>query len=110
VLVSATTSPHYVISLEQMFEIKRRRQKNLYVFDLAVPRDVEPGAENIPGIFVKNIDDLSVIFDKQNIKLLPQIRTAELLIENKIKILEKELIKDAVKNWNKAQPVSIETG
>ena len=110
VLISATSSPHYVVTLEQMFEINRIRQKDLYVFDLAVPRDIEPGAENIPGIYVTNIDDLSVNFDRQNVKLLPRIERAELLIENKIKILKKEIIQDAFKSRHKARPVGVETG
>ncbi|MFH1552366.1 MAG: hypothetical protein ABID83_01835 [Candidatus Omnitrophota bacterium] len=110
VLVSATTSPHYVISLEQMFEIRRRRQKDLYVFDLAVPRDIEPGAESIPGIFVKNIDDLAINFDKRNARLLPQIKRAELLIEDKMRTLREELVQDAFKGWHKAQFVGAKTG
>lgn len=110
ILVSATSSPHYVISLEQMFEISRSRRKDLYIFDLAVPRDIEPGAGNIPGIFIKNIDDLITNFDNHNVKLLPRIKRAELLIEKEIKVLQKETIKNAVKSRYKAQPIGIETG
>jgi glutamyl-tRNA reductase len=93
-----------------MFEISRSRRKDLYIFDLAVPRDIEPGAGNIPGIFIKNIDDLTANFDNHNVKLLPRIKRAELLIEKEIKVLQKEIIKNAVKSWNKAQPAGIETG
>ena len=36
----------------------RRRQRPLFVVDLAVPRDVEPAAERLDGVFLYDIDDL----------------------------------------------------
>ncbi|MGB2599267.1 MAG: hypothetical protein WBB86_05605 [Candidatus Omnitrophota bacterium] len=109
-LISATSSPHYVIGRDQILEIMRKRQKDLHVFDLAVPRDIEPGARSVPGVVANDLDDLTANFDKQNIRLLPRIKKAELLIEWKIKMFQKELWKDAFKSWYKTQPAGIKAG
>jgi glutamyl-tRNA reductase len=59
VLVSATSAPGYVLSLEQLTRAQRARHgRNLFLVDLAVPRDVDPRANELDGIFLYNVDDL----------------------------------------------------
>lgn len=38
--------------------LKRRRRKPLFLVDAALPRDVEPGVEEVDGAFVYDLDDL----------------------------------------------------
>ncbi len=40
---------------------KARRGRSLFFLDIAVPRDVEPAVEKLPGVFVYNLDDLQAI-------------------------------------------------
>jgi glutamyl-tRNA reductase len=110
VLISATSSPHYVVSFEQMFEISKRRKNNLKVYDLAVPRDVEPISGSIPGIFLKNLDDFNEDFKKYNGLFSGEINKAKELIYAEAEIIEKELIENVAKGWNKAEPAGIKTG
>lgn len=53
IILSATRSPHYTMTAE---DIKNLNKKPECIFDLAVPRDIEPGAEKIVRCF--NIDDM----------------------------------------------------
>jgi glutamyl-tRNA reductase len=36
----------------------------MFVLDLAVPRDVDPAAGDLPGVTVANVDDLAVALDR----------------------------------------------
>lgn len=66
ILISATSSPHRIFDKDYFSRIAALREKELHVYDLAVPRAVDPEAKNIDGIVLNNIDDLNSIFDKHN--------------------------------------------
>lgn len=53
IIVTATRSPHYTVDVKSMAALSKRPE---YVFDLAVPRDAEPGIERYVKCFT--IDDL----------------------------------------------------
>ena len=59
VVISCTSAPHYVINREMVAGAMRERQgRPLFLIDIAVPRDVEPAAGQVPGVHLFNIDDL----------------------------------------------------
>jgi glutamyl-tRNA reductase len=59
VVISCTSAPHYVVSREMVSAAMRERQgRPLFLIDIAVPRDVEPAAGQVPGVHLFNIDDL----------------------------------------------------
>ena len=80
VVISATKSPHYILKKRYLMSLAAKRKRPLYVYDLAVPRDIEPDAGAIPGIFLKDLDDLDLIFKHHNQGLDSYIKKAELLI------------------------------
>lgn len=53
-LVSATASPHYTVTAAQLAALAK---PPALVVDLAIPRDVEPGAGGLTGVRLYNIDD-----------------------------------------------------
>lgn len=57
VLFSATTSSHYTFTLEQAQSLKKCPA---WLIDLAIPRDIAPELEHLPGICVLNVDDLGL--------------------------------------------------
>jgi glutamyl-tRNA reductase len=57
VVISATTSPHYTLSLERVAEIWDGRPR-LFI-DLAVPRDMDPGLAGLSGLSLADIDSLT---------------------------------------------------
>lgn len=59
VLVSSTGAPHTIINpgmVERIMEVRPSRP--LVMIDIAVPRDVDPGCNNLPGVTVHDIDSL----------------------------------------------------
>lgn len=63
VLVSSTAAPHPVVTVERMRAFRPQRSSSLVVVDIAVPRDVEPGVGDLPGVFLYNIDDLQRVVE-----------------------------------------------
>lgn len=53
-IISSTAAPHIILKKEQVGQ----RKKPLVIIDLAVPRDVDPGVGQMPGITLLNIDDI----------------------------------------------------
>jgi len=59
IVVSSTSSPHYIITREQAEVVARSREhRPLVLIDIAVPRDIEPSVREIPGMRLFDIDDL----------------------------------------------------
>jgi glutamyl-tRNA reductase len=56
VVISATTSPHYTLSLERVVKIWDKRPR-LFI-DLAVPRDMDPALKDLDGLSLVDIDHL----------------------------------------------------
>lgn len=59
VVVAATASTQPVLTRDLLAAVAAARTGPLVVLDLAVPRDVEPAAADLPGVVVVDIDGLS---------------------------------------------------
>jgi glutamyl-tRNA reductase len=90
-LISATASPHQVLKEEHLANILGKRKTTLYLYDLAVPRDIEPVIGNITGVFLQNLDDLEAIIEQCNRSLNQYIQRAQSLIEKTVKIIKEEI-------------------
>ena len=65
IVVSSTSTSSFVVSREQLAHARRQRKgKNLFLVDLAVPRDIEPNVAGLDGVFLYNVDDLSKVADE----------------------------------------------
>jgi glutamyl-tRNA reductase len=62
IVISSTGAPHPIFRREhgQAF-LQKRRNRPMFFIDIAVPRDVDPEMNNLDGIFVYDIDDLSQV-------------------------------------------------
>jgi glutamyl-tRNA reductase len=84
VLIAATSSPHFVFSATSLSEIAAQRKKQLFIYDLALPRDVEPKAAGISGVLLKNLDHLKESYELLNRNLTLQLELAQSLIEERV--------------------------
>jgi glutamyl-tRNA reductase len=80
-LICATSSPHYVLKKEHFDNYPVRRGHPLYIYDLAIPRDVEPAVGGIEGVYLYNLDTLEPLFSGYNRSLRDRIESASGLIE-----------------------------
>jgi glutamyl-tRNA reductase len=62
IVVSSTSSPNYVISLDLVRRARKaRRGRSLFLIDIAVPRDIDPAVNDLDNVFLYDVDDLSQI-------------------------------------------------
>lgn len=62
IVISSTGASEPVISREQMAKIMRqRRERSVFMIDIAVPRDIEPSAAELDNVYLYDIDDLQSI-------------------------------------------------
>jgi glutamyl-tRNA reductase len=59
IVVSASSAPGYLLTAEVLRAARAGRAgEACLLVDMAVPRDVEPAAGRLPGVFLYNVDDL----------------------------------------------------
>jgi len=85
-LIGATSSPHYVLKKEHFDGYPVRRARPLYIYDLAIPRDVEPAVGSIEGVYLHNLDTLKPLFSRYNNSLQNRVESASDLIEDALRI------------------------
>jgi glutamyl-tRNA reductase len=59
ILLASSGAPHYIVTSDQMRAvIGRRRNRPMFLIDIAVPRNIEPEVNNLDNVFLYDIDDL----------------------------------------------------
>lgn len=62
IVISSTGCPQTILDRVDVEEIMRaRRQRPLFLIDIAVPRDVDPDVQSLANVYLYNIDDLETI-------------------------------------------------
>jgi len=62
VVISSTASPGYVLTAPMVAEaLRHRRGRPVFLFDIAVPRDIDPQVGSLDGVFLYDIDDLQAV-------------------------------------------------
>lgn len=90
VVISATSSPHYIFLEENVKNIQR--ETPLCFIDLAIPRDVDEAIAELKGCIVKNMDDIQRLAKENNEKKLTEAKKIALIIEERVEEMEKTLV------------------
>ena len=62
IIIGSTSAPGSLLSREVVRKTMRTRpERPLFLIDLALPRDIDPGVENLENVYLYNLDDLSTI-------------------------------------------------
>lgn len=82
ILIAATSAPHPIVHPEQVKKaMAKRRQRPLFLIDIAVPRDIDPQVNAIENVYVYNVDDLKGV-SAANLRLRrKEIQAAEVMVE-----------------------------
>jgi len=68
IVVSSTGCPETILHREQIEKLMAaRRNRPLFLIDIAVPRDIDPDVQQIENVYLYNIDDLEAIVS-QNVR------------------------------------------
>lgn len=81
-VVVATSAPHYILTYQTMAQVMASRQgRPLLVVDLAEPRNVDLAVAGIPGLALRNLDDLRGVMKAGIQRRLREARRAERIVE-----------------------------
>jgi glutamyl-tRNA reductase len=90
IVVTSTASPEYVITYDQVKKLRRkRRSRSLFFLDIAVPRDVEPGVNDLENVYLYDIDDLKGVVRLNMTQRRKEAVKAERIIQEEVIKFEK---------------------
>ena len=62
IVISSTGSDEHLLTRDQVKAVMRRRkQRPLFLIDIAVPRDLDPAINDLDNVYLYNIDDLQEV-------------------------------------------------
>ena len=62
IILSSTGAPHTIIGAGDLEAVmRRRRQKPMFFIDIAIPRDIDPGVNNVENVYLFTVDDLQEV-------------------------------------------------
>ena len=97
VVISATASPHYVLTYDQVQSAMLERQDaKLLIVDIANPRDVEESVSRIPHVELQNIDDLRQISEQNLKRRKSEVGKVHAIINEELRLLEEQYKKQRV--------------
>jgi len=85
VVISSTGAPGYVVTRQQVEQaVRARRGRPIFLFDIAVPRDIEPGVAHVEGAFLYDIDDLEAVVTANLAERQQEARKVERIIAEEV--------------------------
>jgi glutamyl-tRNA reductase len=62
ILITSSGAPHYILHKDEMQRvIAARRNRPMFLIDIAVPRNIEPSVNDLDNVFLYDIDDLQEV-------------------------------------------------
>ncbi len=85
IVISSTAAPQCIIHRDRVRQaMKRRRNQPLFLIDIAVPRDIDPEANQIENVYLYNIDDLKEIAEANIRKRKEEITRGEKIVGEEV--------------------------
>ncbi|MGQ9581059.1 MAG: glutamyl-tRNA reductase, partial [Armatimonadota bacterium] len=82
IVITSTSAREYIVTRDMLgCVLGARRGKPIFVIDIAVPRNVDPSAADIDGVFLYNIDDLRAVVERDKIARKKEIERAQGIVE-----------------------------
>jgi glutamyl-tRNA reductase len=85
IVITATGAGEPVLTRARVEDVMRpRRNRPIFIIDIALPRDVEPAAGNLDQVFLYNIDDLQAIVNENLARRGSELVRAEAIVEEEV--------------------------
>lgn len=85
IVISSTAATNYIITADMIKNILRKRKNRpLFLIDIAVPRDIEPKVNSLENIFLYDIDDLKEVVNENSTQRMQEALRAERIIEEEV--------------------------
>ena len=82
IVITATGSNNYIFKSEHVNQaLKLRKNEPMFFIDIAVPRDVDPKVNDIPSVYLYDIDDMQGVLDNNISSRKESAREAETIVD-----------------------------
>ncbi len=92
IVITSSGAPHYILRKEEMRRvIEARRNRPMFLIDIAVPRNIEPAVNELDNVFLYDIDDLARVVDTNVQSRRKEAEEAEAIIAEEVARLMERL-------------------
>ena len=85
IVITSSGAPHYILTRDEMKKvIDARRNRPMFLIDIAVPRNIEPSVNKLDNVFLYDIDDLQKVVDTNLEGRLQSAEEAEAIIREEV--------------------------
>jgi glutamyl-tRNA reductase len=85
ILIASSGAPHYILHKDEMQRvIAARRNKPMFLIDIAVPRNIDPAINELDNVFLYDIDDLKEVVEANLRERSKEAERAEALVEEEV--------------------------
>jgi glutamyl-tRNA reductase len=85
ILLASSGATNFIVTCEEMrAAISKRRNRPMFLIDIAVPRNIEPGVNKLDNVFLYDIDDLGKVVDTNLRGRLEVAQQAEVIIAEEV--------------------------
>ncbi|MGA1870443.1 MAG: glutamyl-tRNA reductase [bacterium] len=90
IVITSTGAPHFILKRKDIEEcLKLRKNKPIFLIDIAVPRDIDPEVNKCDNIFLYDIDDLQMVVETNLREREKEARRADMIIEHELALFMK---------------------
>ncbi len=92
IVVSSTAATEPVVTHKMVKKVlKKRRNRPLFIIDIAVPRDVQPEVNRLNNVYLYDIDDLKGVIEMNKAQRREEAVKAERIVQEEVVKFEKWL-------------------
>jgi len=97
IVIASSGAPHFILTREEMQRvISQRKNKPMFLIDIAVPRNIDPAVNEIDGVFLYDVDDLGSVVNANLKEREKQAAQAEAIIAEEVENMMARLRIDQV--------------
>ncbi len=85
VLIASSGAPHYILTKDDMRRVmSARRNRPMFLIDIAVPRNIEPAVNELDSVFLYDIDDLQRAVEENRKGRREEAATAQHIVDEEV--------------------------
>lgn len=96
ILIVAASAPHFILLAEEFQRQRKSSSKMLYIFDVSMPRNIDPEFGRLPNIKLIDIDSIQSIYNKTTLTRNEDLDNASKIISSEIKEFESRIDKQTM--------------
>ncbi len=85
VLIASSAAPHFILGKDDMRRvIGARKNRPMFLIDIAVPRNIEPSVNDLDNVFLYDIDDLQKVVESNKLGRAKEADEAERIVAGEV--------------------------